>query len=54
LRDTPDRAQVLEKLKTGRYTFVLDNEAEFAADHMDAIEVPKAGEVISDNEKPTS
>ena len=37
LPDTPDKPEILENLKTGRYTFVLNDHGHFAADHMDVI-----------------
>jgi len=40
--DMPDREQLLEKIKTGRYTFLLDGERKFIHDHMDL--VPKGKE----------
>jgi len=33
----PDKAKILENLKTGRYTFVFDDKGEFAADNMDPL-----------------
>jgi len=40
----PDREQVLENLKTGRYTFLVDNEGRFIRDHME-LAPPQAGPV---------
>jgi hypothetical protein len=35
--ENPDKAQILENLKTGHYTFLFDDKGRFAADHMDLI-----------------
>jgi hypothetical protein len=33
----PEKSEILKSLKTGNYTFLLDSEGAFAADHMDPI-----------------
>jgi hypothetical protein len=35
--ENPDKAQILENLKTGHYTFLFDDKGQFAADHMDPV-----------------
>jgi hypothetical protein len=37
LPDAPDKAQILEDLKTGRYSFLFNRDRKFAADHMDLV-----------------
>jgi hypothetical protein len=37
LLDSPEKSGVLENLKTGNYTFILNDRGEFASDHMDPI-----------------
>ena len=32
-----EKPQILENIKTGRYSFILNDKGEFAADHMDLI-----------------
>ncbi len=39
---TPDRDQILENIKTGRYTFLVDNEGKFQRDHMELAPLPSA------------
>jgi hypothetical protein len=41
--NTPDREQILKNLKTGRYTFLTDNEGKFIRDHMEL--APPPGQV---------
>jgi hypothetical protein len=38
----PDRAQILENLKTGRYTFLVNEEGKFQHDHMELAPLPIA------------
>lgn len=34
----PDKENVLEQMKTGRYTFLVDVRGNFRADHMELVE----------------
>jgi hypothetical protein len=38
--NTPDRERILENLKTGCYTFLVDNKGEFLRNHMDLAPLP--------------
>ena len=38
LVEGPDKEGVLEQLKTGRYTFLVDERGNFRADHMELVE----------------
>ncbi len=43
LANTPDEAQILENVNSGRYTFLFNSEGKFASDHMDLVS-PAAAE----------